>query len=383
MGGLAVGGVLLKADVVAIALFRGEQGRATATEGVEHDLVGLRGEGDQGLHQFQRLLGGVASGFTGGKAAAKDVFGTGFMLQKGRFMEAADAVLEDVVGDRRADRIGFGEPENWLEAGFQVANTPTGPGGGIGIVAAPLVNHAEALGAMGRSGPNPGQHVLVAEAAVLHGGDAAVTEATSGEDDRAAPRFQHPQPIRCPLLTPSIVLLGDLPIGFRPAINRFAPRFENRSGFGLGGALAQKRAVGIVMEHVPPIEADAVGNVAQNQMYRGIGQLFDRIDAVGGGDGVEESVDRLQENLRPGPKSRLPWQKCPWFLNQLSIALEQIDRAESVRDAFFTIGFGGFGSGGRSGCGDSVSPKLRAEDCATESWEQIRREACGQTHGQA
>ncbi len=229
------------------------------------------------------------------------------MAQEGGFVEAANAVGDDVVGDRGADRVGFGEPEDRFEAGFEVADTPTGPGGGIGVVAAPLVNGAEPLSTVGGFGPNPGQHVLVAEAAVFQGGDAAVTEAATREDDGAAPRFQDTQPVRCPLLAPGVVLLGDLAIGFGPTVDRFTPRFENRSGFGLGGTLTQQRTVGVVMQHIPSIEADAVGNVTQNQMYRGIGQLLNRRDAIGGGDRIEEWRDRglLQENLRPDPKSRL------------------------------------------------------------------------------
>ncbi len=387
MGGLAVGGVLFVADVGAIALFCGEEGRTTAAEGIEDDVARLGGEFDQGLHQFERFLGGVVSGFSGGEATAEDVFGTGFVGQEGGFVEAADAVLEDVVGDRGADRVGLGEPEDGFEAGFEVADPPARPGGRIGLVAASLVDRTEALGAMGGFGANPGQHVFVAEAAVFQGGNAAVTEATSGKDDRAAARFQYPQPVRCPLLTPGVVLLGDLAIGFGPAIDRFAPGFEDGSGFGLGRTVAEEGAVGVVMQHVPGIEANAVGNIAQNQMYRGIGQLLDRPDAVGGGDRIEEWGDGLlQENLRPGPKSRLPWQKCPWFLNQLSIALEQIDRAESVRAAYFihefsTTEFAGVGDGGDSRDRHSVSSECRAEDCAIES-QQTHREACSQACGE-
>ncbi len=59
LGGLAVVGILLEADVVAIALLRGEEGGATAAEGVEDDLPGLGGEFDQAGHEFEWLLGGV------------------------------------------------------------------------------------------------------------------------------------------------------------------------------------------------------------------------------------------------------------------------------------------------------------------------------------
>lgn len=69
-----------------------------------------------------------------------------------------------------------------------------------------------------------------------------------------------------PRQAPLIVLNRDLPVSFRPSIERLAAFFENGSGFFLCRAASEVSAVCVMVKHVPILRSYSVRNITEDQV---------------------------------------------------------------------------------------------------------------------
>ena len=106
----------------------------------------------------------------------------------------ADTMLENIVGKRCPDLVGFDEPHNWLKNRTKVSNSPTFPRFRRIRIAATVVNDS-----MRCPSAYPCQIVSTAKTRVFHGTNAPVRQTSACKDETIGAGLENAIPFRRPL----------------------------------------------------------------------------------------------------------------------------------------------------------------------------------------
>jgi len=111
-----------------------------------------------------------------------------------------------------------------------------------------------------------------------------MSEAAARKDQRRTTGFENSQPFSGKRLAPALILDRYLPIGFGPAIERLASAPEHGARLNLRRTCPEKCRIRVIMKNVPLINANAVGDVAQDEMNAGRLQVPHGNNTIGGHD---------------------------------------------------------------------------------------------------
>ena len=97
-----------------------------------------------------------------------------------------------------------------------------------------------------------------------------MSKSPTGKDKGRATRFQDAQPFASKRLTPALIFHRYLSISFGPSIERLTSVSKDGTSLYLRRARTEESRVRIVVQNVPVINPNAVGNVAENKVDTGI-----------------------------------------------------------------------------------------------------------------